>query len=168
MCALLPLILCPRAEPCAYFYVKWMFFPGSAPCLAAINAPLTDQLLHNGTVPTLHVCSPHEDTGDCVPTCMERCRVSTVPRRQSSTKPSHTENRKTETLLCMVTRCTVPKEVHTKLPRAPPNACLLVLVWVHFPLLVHTLRPHTSCDKTQNYEHNTKCWKIVFISTQFT
>ena len=39
----------------------------------------------------------------------------------------------------------IQKESHVKLPHAPPNASLLVLVRVHFPsLLAHTLRPHIS------------------------
>lgn len=142
MCGLLSLVLSPRAEPCAYFYVTWRFSPGSAPRLAAIHPPLTDQLLHDGTVRTLRVCSPREDTGDRVPKCTESCKVPAVPRWQSGTNPRHTESRKNETLLWTVMLCTVQKQVHVKSHRAPPSAGLLVLVCVHFPLLVRTPRPH--------------------------
>lgn len=129
----------PRAEPRAYFYVKWTFSPGSAACLTGINAPLRDHLPHNGTVPTPHVCSPHEDTRDRVPRCMERHRVPAATRPPSSMKPRRMEKWKNGTLLGTVTPGTAQEEVHAKSPRAPPNARLLVPVWAHVP--VHAPRP---------------------------
>lgn len=80
---------------------------------------LTAQLLQNCT-PCACLLTPHSPPhGHHVPRHMEGCGVSTETSWRSSTKPRHTEDRKTKALLW--TCCTVQQEFHMELPQAPPN-----------------------------------------------
>lgn len=153
----------PRAEPHIYFYVQWTLSSGRATC-GCEQRLLTEQLLHNHTHSAC-LLTPHSPPHrHHVPQHMEGCGVWTA----HSTKPRGYREQKNQGTPVNSSVLHSSAGISHGVTLKTLQTSLLVLLLMHFPLLALTPKPHVSGDKMQNYEHNAKCWKIVFISTQFT
>lgn len=165
MCALLSLILSPRAEPRVYFCTEWTLSSGRATCLAVNKACWQPSSCR--TAPPLHVCWPHmhPHTGT---TCLGTWKDVGCQQSQAGAPVRNQDMRRTEKPRHSCEHAAQFSRNFTWRYLKPLQTSLLVFLLMYFPLLALTPQPQVSCDKMQNYEHNAKCWKIVFISTQFT